>query len=118
MGKCFDFRDSMRGLKAMCKLLYTLPGCGAGGPLHILLDDDNYDTNSIMFCLKECLEYEDDRVRTLGMAICTKYLDYDLEERATFDSYWCGQDLECCYECANCDIRGELYEFMLEKEKK
>ena len=115
--KCAHFKPVMYGLKRMCKLFYQLPGCGAGGPLHVLLDDDNYDIDSIMFCLEECLKHEDERVRTLGSLICNTYLSMDIRARSTFDAYWCGQSLDCDFKCDLCDVRGDLYDFMCEKEK-
>ena len=116
MSPCLYFNPSMRSLKKMCEMFYKLPGCGAGGPLHILLDDDNYDTDSILFCLNESIQHGDEQVRTLGSLICTEYLRLNIFERATFDAYWCGYKMDCCYECGNCDIRGELFESMCEKE--
>ena len=32
--------------------LYSMPECGVGGPLHIVLDDGNIDDESIYFCMK------------------------------------------------------------------
>ena len=53
--KCKYYTDHMDTLLEYYKCLYKIKDCGAGGILHILLDDDNYDDESIMYCLKECL---------------------------------------------------------------
>lgn len=117
--KCIHIQPGFVGLKKMCMGIYEQPGCGTGGPLHILLDDNNYDTRSILFCLNECLKHDNDYVRTLGSLICAEYLRMDLQERAVFDAYWCGQrtDIECGYNCTECELLGETYEYMLEAEE-
>lgn len=131
MAKCEYFKPYMHTLRKLIGNFYQLEGCSAGGPLHILLDDDNYDIGSIMFCMNHCFEglinfdkepqHYSKEVYLLGIMICNEYAKMSLEERATFDSYLCGQTLECTYECGSgvhCeDIRGEVYEWMLEAEE-
>jgi hypothetical protein len=113
-----DNKGTMTMLKRLCKEFYRLPECGAGGPLHILLDDDNYDSGSIMFCLRECLNHPNDSVRTLGIIICKEYLRMNMVERAVFDSYWCGQKLDCCVDCQACDLLvNDHHEYMCEAEE-
>ncbi len=132
MSKCKYYKPYMDTLKLLVKQYYGLNECCCGGPLHILLDDDNYDISSIHFCIKHCFESLDDSVtgddlmqynpavRVLGIMICNEYAKMSLEERACFDAYICGQTLECrggahCEDCE--DILGELYEHMKEAEK-
>ena len=38
--------------------LYSMPECGVGGPLHIVLDDGNIDDESIHFCIRTMREHE------------------------------------------------------------
>lgn len=111
-------KETMHDLLVECTRLYLKPGCGAGGLLHILLDDDNFDTDSINFCLEACRAHPERPESKLGEEICLKYLEFTLEERAAFDSYWCGQDMQCpeCDNCEGCDILGELYSDFKERE--
>lgn len=103
---CRYYRPHMDTLLAYCKCLYSLEGCGAGGPLHILLDDDNYDTESIAFCLRDCLNNPEHEGSSLGILICKEYLKLSMEQRALFDSYWNGHDLTCKnhWECEQCEL--------------
>lgn len=138
MSKCIFYKPYMDTLKLLVKEYYGLADCCCGGPLHILLDDDNYGTDDIHFCIKHCFEDLDKsiagedpwgyspEVRVLGIMICNEYAKMSLEERACFDAYICGQTLECPAEltrvngtrmCSECDnILGDLYEWIKEKE--
>lgn len=122
MAKCKYYKPYMDTLKVLCEQFYTLRDCGAGGPLHILLDDDNYDISSIHFCINYCMgeikrrEHFDQHTCILGLMICNEYAKMTLEERAVFDSYLCGYKLDCCGNCEECDLLGDTYEYMKEKE--
>lgn len=51
--------------------LYSIPDCEVGGPLHIVLDDNNIRDNDILWCIEECFKndrWEDD-VRALTCKI-------------------------------------------------
>lgn len=37
--------------------LYSMPECGVGGPLHIVLDDGNIDDEGIYFCMRSIREH-------------------------------------------------------------
>jgi len=41
------------------KLYYRLPGNGAGGNLHLVLDDGNCDDDSMWVCIKSCTQESD-----------------------------------------------------------
>jgi hypothetical protein len=110
----------MDTLRKMCENYYEyIGGCSAGGPLHILLDDNNYDIGSIQFCIDYCFEHLKSAASgdtscskdacLLGIMICNEYAKMSLEQRACFDSYLCGYDLDACcddYEgdCEHCCI--------------
>ena len=36
--------------------LYSIPDCETGGPLHIVLDDNNVRDNDILWCIEECFK--------------------------------------------------------------
>lgn len=104
MKLCKYYNKNMDYLLNLCKTLYSLPDCGCGGLLHILLDDDNYEDSNIRFCLKECLQHPEHPSSTLGILICTEYLKMSMEERSVFDSYWNGNMLDCCGNCNECEL--------------
>lgn len=101
---CRYFKSSMIELLEYCRKLYELDGCAAGGPLHILLDDDNYEDADIMFCLRECLAHPEHPGSRIGFNICQEYLKMSMEERSLFDWMWNGFSGECSYtEPDDCD---------------
>ena len=131
MSKCKYYKPHMNILASLIERFYQLKDCGAGGPLHVLLDDDNYDIDTVHFCLNYCFDGlikqqngesadYDKEVYILGILICNEYAKMSLEERATFDSYMCGYNsvVSCPGNCETCNIfDNELYEHMEEKEK-
>lgn len=107
MGKCQFYTPHMETLLKYCNALYSLKGCGSGGLLHILLDDDNIDDESICYCLKECLLHPEKEESALGILICHEYLKMPIEDRMIFDELWCGWDGECenypvVHRCVDC----------------
>ena len=120
---CKYYKPYMDTLKTIIKEYYTLENCGSGGPLHVFLDDNNYDIHSVDFCIKYCMEHlregindHPNDVYTIGIMIANEYAKMSLEERAVFDSYLCGHKLDCCDNCEECELLGETYEYMKEAE--
>ncbi len=73
-------------IKELIKYYYELPDNGAGGNLHIVLDDGNVDYRSIYFCQEECEKSKD----TFGYFLC-ELLSYFLEcelEKMYNDNWW------------------------------
>lgn len=128
MAICKYYKPYMDILKNIVGKYYKLDGCGAGGPLHVLLDDGNYGLHTVHFCMDTCFEAladpKNDRlgyskeVYLLGIMICNEYAKMSLEERAVFDSYSCGNELECCGKCDECRFLDEHYEWIKEKEQR
>ena len=56
---------------------YAKPGNGAGGNLHIVLDDDNIDDEHIQFCLDLCTSESDKD----GIELCNKLLRMSKTQR-------------------------------------
>lgn len=109
MAKCKYYKEGMKSLKILCQKLYELPDCGCGGPLHILLDDDNYTDSAIQFCRNECLKHPNPAVVALGVMICDKYLEMSIAERTIFDLYWWNHNIECKNKsCDTCYIMTEI----------
>jgi len=129
MKKCKYYKPYMDTLKFIIKRYYELESCACGGPLHILLDDDNYDLDSIHFCINHCFEdlwkrqiddkpWHTKEANILGIMICNEYAKMSLAERAIFDSYLNGSDLRCCGDCNKCPhLDNEHHDFIKEKEK-
>lgn len=128
MSKCKYYKPYMDTLRKIVGKYYGLEGCCCGGPLHILLDDDNFGVDSVHWCMNQCFEALIDpdqdtlgyskEVYMLGILICNEYAKMSLEERSVFDSYMNGQVLECCGNCERCDLLGELYEWIKEEQEK
>lgn len=104
--KCKYFKPQMDELLSCCKRLYQLPGCGAGGCLHILLDDNNYRDSDLEFCRQYCSEHAEGEERELAMKILDMYSAMSLQERTLFDWYWNGRFPECLDRtgCEMCDL--------------
>ena len=111
--------EEMENLLRLCRAFYLLPDCSAGGPLHILLDDYNYDRHSIEFCIEECKKNPESMSSRLGLLICDELLRLSLEERCVFFACWTGETLGCYSHesCETCKYFDEFYEYAKEEEK-
>lgn len=100
---CKYFDNKLKVIQAYIICLYSLEGCETGGMLHILLDDDNYDDNSITFCLSECLKSPLKPEAQIGKLICEEYLTLPIEQRRLLRSEYIGhwscisRDCSCCF---------------------
>ena len=56
---------------------YEIPGNGAGGNLHIVLDDGNIESGHIEFCKSQCVDKSDD----MGLVICNLLLRMSKTQR-------------------------------------
>lgn len=57
----------------------------AGGPMHIVLDDCNIDTNSIKWCMENSIAKEEDIVvRLCSQKLCELLLPLTLEQRMEY----------------------------------
>lgn len=68
-------------------LFYSLKGNGAGGALHIVLDDCNMDDGSIAFCRLQLTLAENIRDRELGIAILDLLMTLSHAQRLGFWHY-------------------------------
>lgn len=78
------FNPCKKGCKTMAesfvdtaKLYYRLPGNGAGGNLHLVLDDGNCDDDSMWVCIKSCVKESD----KMGLYIAATMLFTMTEEQ-------------------------------------
>ena len=116
---CKYWNPHMNTVLEYCRCLYKIDGCGAGGSLHILLDDDNYDTDSVVFCLKECLAHPEKEESELGRMICEEFLKMSIKERILFLNVWTGRVIRCEETGkVNCEDCEEVYDWLSDYDGK
>lgn len=81
MKNCRYYTKDLEVLAAYIGCLYSLEGCGAGGLLHILLDDHNITDDDIMFCRNLCEELPEKLEAEIGKLICDRYMRLSMEQR-------------------------------------
>ena len=104
---CKYYNKHLDVIREYIGCLYNLEGCNAGGMLHILLDDDNYDDDSIIYCLKECLSNPTKPEATIGKLICEQYLALPMKQRRLLRSEYIGH--WSCFrtnDCSKCLIQN------------
>jgi len=81
-----DFEKFKPHIKELIAYYYQMPEKGAGGYLHIFLDDGNIDFGSLNFCKNECEEHGD----TFGYFLCdvlSEFTEKELEDMYE-DNWW------------------------------
>lgn len=104
--RCDYYTPHLQTMKEYIGCLYRLEGCCSGGLLHILLDDDNIDDDSVLYCLTECIKHPEREESKIGKLICEEYLQLSMQERRLLlRSYIMSFDC-CCQEtgCEGCFI--------------
>jgi hypothetical protein len=100
---CKYFNKHLETIREYISCLYNLEGCGSGGLLHILTDDDNYMDSDIFFCLSECNRHPEKEESQIGRLICEEYLRLPMEQRRLLSSsyigHWTCRNDERCEEC-------------------
>lgn len=100
---CKYYSPHLETIKQYIICLYQLEGCGSGGLLHILLDDDSLDDDSITFCLKGCLLHPEKEEAELGKLICAEYLKLSIEQRRLLSSAYTDEPIcvhkNCIEDC-------------------
>lgn len=102
MALCKYYKPEMDALKVLCASFYNIPGCGAGGLLHNVLEDGNMEDENIKYCLVECTENIKQSEANVGILICYELLKMPMNERKVFDWYSNGSPLDCCGDCEKC----------------
>lgn len=85
-------------LHAALDKLHALPGCGVGGPFHIVTDDINVETHHIVWCLAGARDWHGkfspqcdwDRLRLIIEAVACELLDLpgEAEREAALEAWW------------------------------
>jgi hypothetical protein len=111
--KCKYWTVEAKRVCVLVKVLYDELGEGAGGMLHIVLDDGNLDDDDIQWCIEYCNREEnaDRHDKDLCLEIAHRMLELSREERMLIYYQW---DKEFCDgECAECVIEREDDEWYL-----
>ena len=97
MKVCKYYNKHMETLLEYFAAIYKLDGCGCGGLLHVLLDDDNYDLYTIEWTLKQCEaeENKDKEEAPLGALICRELMKLSTIERAVLFALFNGETISC-----------------------
>lgn len=103
---CKYYTEKMSQLVDKCRKLYQYPGWSAGGVLHIVLDDDNFEDEDLNHCYTNCRKRVLEPAYALGADICLDLLHMSMTERYIFDWIWNGWDGVCdsdsCESCGYC----------------
>lgn len=101
--KCKYYNKHLETIKEYISCLYELEGCGCGGLLHILLDEDNYDDDDIAHCWKNCIQNPEREESKIGVLICEEYMKMSMQERRLL----CVGQYDCFeYDCKDCFIEN------------
>lgn len=76
--------NSFDKLILLIKKYYSREGNGAGGNLHIILDDGNMEDDWINYCKQECIKKKDKD----GVIICNKLLKLSYKEKQEILIYY------------------------------
>ena len=102
--RCKYYEKHLETIREYIGCLYNLEGCCCGGELHILLDDDNYDDDSILYCLKECLSNHEREESVIGRIICEEYLKLTMPQRRLLTQPYIN-DFQCwTRDCEKCFV--------------
>ena len=118
MEVCKYHKPRLDTLLEYCKCLYKLEGCSCGGKLHIFLDDNNYSTDDVLFCLNECVTHPEEEESELGILICKEFLKLNECERKLFMKMWNGWEVPDCITynfCEYCPYMTEEPYLILKK---
>lgn len=104
--RCKHYTPHLQTIKEYISCLYAIDGCCTGGMLHILLDDDNIDDDSILFCLRECIQHPEREDSGIGKLICEEYLKLTIPQRRLLMRPYI-LDFQCQYVgCKECYVEN------------
>jgi hypothetical protein len=80
-----DFNEFKPFAKELIAYYYDMPEKGAGGYLHVFLDDGNIDIGTLYWCQEQCEEHKD----TFGYFLCDVLLQFKENElQKMYDNNW------------------------------
>lgn len=102
--KCIYWSEEVKEICSLVKYLYDDLHEGAGGLLHIVLDDGNIDDDDLQWCLERCNREEnrDRHDRDVCIEIAQRMLNLSREQRTLIYYQWDGEF--CSDNCDECVI--------------
>lgn len=103
---CKYWSQGVEDAVMLIKELYKTEG--AGGLLHIVVDDGNVEDDDIQFCIDYCNEKEnkDNPKRELCLEIANKMLRLNYEQRIL--AYYMSHRFQCNGNCEQCVVHREI----------
>lgn len=110
---CKYWNEEIREICKLVEILYEDIGEGAGGMLHIVLDDGNIDDDDILWCIEYCNREEnaDRHDKDICLEIARRMLKLSREERLLVYYQWYKEF--CDGDCVECVIEREDDEWYL-----
>ena len=105
--RCMYWTKEVGEVCKLVKTLYEDMGEGAGGMLHIVLDDGNLDDDDLQWCIEYCNREEntDRHDKGICLEIAHRMLNLSKEQRTLIYYQW---DSEFCSDnCEECVITSE-----------
>jgi hypothetical protein len=107
---CKYFTPHLNTVKTLISTIYDIDGCSCGGMAHTLVDDNNFDDNTINRVLELCdeEEYQYREEKELVRLVCNELLKLTMQQRALiFKSYY--HMIPCFNNCDKCSVEhGEM----------
>ena len=103
---CKYWSQDVDDVVELIKELYKIEG--AGGMLHIVVDDGNLETDHIQWCIDYCNQEEnaDRRDKELCLKIAHKMLQMSYEKRVI--AYYMSHRFQCNGNCEQCAVHREI----------
>jgi hypothetical protein len=89
---CTPIPPSQADVEQLEELFYEIDGNGAGGSLHIVLDDGNWDRDSIEFCVGYARENGDEAGRRFAEWLLANLTDQQMHDYFCSGYDECGRD--------------------------
>lgn len=105
--RCMYWTKEVGEVCKLVKTLYEDMGEGAGGMLHIVLDDGNLEDDHIQWCIEYCNREEnaDKHDKEICLEIAHRMLGISMEQRKLVYYQW--NDIFCSENCGCCVITRE-----------
>lgn len=104
--ECCHYIKRIDTIRILIRSLYDIEGCTCGGLAHVVVDDDNFDDDTIDFVLLECDKEENKNREEVGLVklICNELKKLTMQQRALlFTSY---MSFNCDKDCKECPINN------------
>ena len=110
--ECKHYHKHLYTIAELIACLYELEDCLCGGLAHVVVDDDNFDDDSINFVLNLCEQEENKDKEEVGLVklICEELKKMSIQQRALLFTTYRFDGKMCIGDCEKCRINhGEKY---------